>query len=179
MGSYCEIDFHFKRVVENTKLTFEETVFTQIESCLNSRPLISLSGQDDDGIEVLTPGHFLIGQSMESIPDPSFSYHSLTLLKRWHLCQAIVRHFWIRWSKEYLSILRQNNKWLFPTRNIHVGDIVVLQEDNVLPNKWPIARILIVHPGSDGLVRAATVKTSTGIYKRPITKLVMLLPQKL
>ena len=73
--------FHFKRVVGNTKLTFEEltTVPTQIESCLTSRPLISLSGQEDDGIEVLTPSHFLIGQSIESIPDPSLSYHSLTL----------------------------------------------------------------------------------------------------
>ena len=57
----------------------------QIESCLNSRPLVPLQC-DEDGIEALTPGHFLIGKPPESIPDPAFSYHALSLLWRWHLC---------------------------------------------------------------------------------------------
>ena len=76
--------FHFKRIVGNTKLNFEEltTVLTQIESCLNSRPLAPLP-HVEDGIEALTPGHFLIGRPLESIPDPSVSYHTLSLLKRW------------------------------------------------------------------------------------------------
>ena len=35
----------------------------QVEACLNSRPLITLiGGSEDDGIEALTPGHFLFGQ---------------------------------------------------------------------------------------------------------------------
>ena len=99
--------FHFKRVIGDTKLDFEEltTVLTQIESCLNSRPLTSLPTHDD-GIEALTPGHFLIGQSLESIPDSSFSYRSFSLLKRWDLCQSIVHHFWKRWSNEYFVSLR-------------------------------------------------------------------------
>jgi len=100
--------FHFKRVIGDIKLSFEEltTVLTQIESCLNSRPLTSLPAHDDDGIEALTPGHFLIGQPLESIPDSSFSYRSLSLLKRWDLCQSVVRHFWKRWSNEYITSLR-------------------------------------------------------------------------
>ena len=59
------------------------------EVCLNSRPLVSLPC-DDDGVEALTPGHFLIGRPMKALPDPSFSYRSLSLLRRWHLCQALV-----------------------------------------------------------------------------------------
>ena len=87
--------YHLKRVVGSTKLTFEEltTILTQIESCLNSRPLAPLPC-DEDSLEALTPGHFLIGQPLESIPDPSLSYRNLSLLKRWYLCQSVVRHFW-------------------------------------------------------------------------------------
>lgn len=37
--------------------------------------------------------------------------------------------------------------------------------------------MLQVHPGKDGIVLVATVKTQTGVYKRPVTKFVLLLPQ--
>ena len=49
---------HLKRIVGDVKLTFEELiiVLTQVESCLNSCPLVSVF--DDDGIETLMPGHF-------------------------------------------------------------------------------------------------------------------------
>lgn len=168
---------HLKRVVGNVKLTFEElcTVLTQVEACLNSRPLVSIPS-DDDGIQVLTPGHFLIGRPLEALPDPSFSYRSLSLLRRWHLCQALVRHFWQRWSREYVTSLKRFNKWHHPTRNIQVGDIVLLREDNMTPSKWPLARVTQVYPGSDGLVRVVSAKTSIGVYKRPITKIALLVP---
>ena len=80
---------HLRRIISNVKLTFEEmyTVLTQIESCLNSRPLVPLP-PDDDGIEILTPGHFLIGRPLESLLDPAFSYRSMSILNRWYLCQA-------------------------------------------------------------------------------------------
>ena len=54
---------HLRKVAMNVKLTFEELAthsLTQIEAVLNSRPLVPLPS-DDDGIEALSPGHFLIG----------------------------------------------------------------------------------------------------------------------
>ena len=170
---------HLRRVIGSVKLTFEEftTVLAQVESCLNSRPLISLP-LDDDGIGALTPGHFLIGRPLEALPDPSFSYHSLALLRRWHLCQALVRHFWQRWSSEYITSLKRYTKWHHPSRNICVGDIVILQEDNLIPSKWPLARVIKVHAGKDDFVRVVTVKTNSGTYKRPISKIALLLPSQ-
>ena len=168
--------YHLKRIVGEVKLNFEEltTVLVQIESCLNSRPLIPLDN-DHDSPEVLTPGHFLIGRPLESLPDPARSFHSLSLLRRWHLCQALVRHFWQRWSSEYLVQFRKLTKWQFKSRNFQVGDIVILQESGLVPTRWPLARIVEVHPGSDGNVRVVTVKTANGCYKRPITKLALIL----
>ncbi len=117
----------------------------------------------------ITPGHFLIGQPLEAIPDPSNSFHhSMSVLKRWQLLQSLVRHFWKRWSTEYLTTLARINKWRHPARNIQVDDVVILKEDNLVSTKWPLARVIQIHPGKDNRTRVVTLKTSSGIYKRLI-----------
>ena len=62
--------------ISPVKLTFEElsTILIQVEACLNSRPLVPINSPDDDGIELLIPGHFLIGKPITALPDPQFSY---------------------------------------------------------------------------------------------------------
>ena len=97
---------HSRRILGDVKLTYEElsTLLAQIESCLNSRPLVPLAN-DDDGIEALTPGHFLIGRPLQALPDVSSTNDSITLLRRWQLCKLLLRHFWKRWSTEYISQL--------------------------------------------------------------------------
>ena len=57
---------NLRHVTANTKFTFEEfiTVLTQVEASLLS-PLPC----DDDGIEALTPGHFIVGNPLEALPD--------------------------------------------------------------------------------------------------------------
>ena len=169
---------HLFRIVGDTKLTFEElnTVLTQIESCLNSRPLGIIPNNDEDGIEVLTPGHFLIGRPIEALPDHQSSYQPMSILRRWYLCESLVRHFWNRWSSEYLISLRKYSKWRQPARNLQVGDIVVLREDEMFPTCWPLAKIVETHKGKDGLVRIVKLKTKGGTYTRPVTKIALLLP---
>ena len=39
------------------------------------------------------------------------------------------------------------------------------------PLQWSMERISELHPGSDGIVRVVTVKTTTGEYKRCIKRL--------
>ena len=171
--------YHLKRIVADVKLTFEEytTVLTQVEACLNSRPLVALTC-DDDGFDALTPGHFLIGRPLEALPDPSFSYRRVSLLRRWNLCQNLVRQFWQRWSTDYLSSLRKHAKWHKSSANLSVGDIVVLHEGGLIPTTWPLGRVVEVFPGKDGLVRVANVKTKCGIFKRAVHKLALLLPNE-
>ena len=52
---------YFKKVTYDFKHTFEEfaTIFSRIESCLNSRPISPMSENSED-TTALTPGHFLI-----------------------------------------------------------------------------------------------------------------------
>ncbi|XP_064382855.1 uncharacterized protein LOC135331570 [Halichondria panicea] len=167
---------HLRRILGDVKLTYEElsTLLTQIEACLNSRPLIPLPN-DDDGIEALTPGHFLIGKPLTALPEVTPT-GCTSLLKRWQLCKSLLRHFWKRWSLEYISQLGRFNKWRHPTRNIQPGDLVVIHEDSLISTKWPLACVIEVHPGKDNLVRVATIRTTNGTYTRPITKLAVILP---
>ena len=73
-----------------------------------------------------------------------------------------------------------NSRWTIhhPSQNIHVGDLVILSEESVISTKWPLARVIKVHPGKDSLVRVATVKTNTGVYTLPVTKSALLLPSE-
>ena len=168
---------HLRCIVGDVKLSFEEltTVLTQIKACLKSRPLVYTNLPDKDGIEILTPGHFLIGQSMCSLPDPAFSYHSLSLLKRWDLCQNLVCHFWKRWSEEYLTSLNKYSQWCRQSKNLEVGNIVLLKENGIVPIQWPLGKIVKVHHGKDTLVHVATLRTCKGIYKQPVSKITLLL----
>ena len=171
------LKLHLKKVLGESKLTFEEyyAVLTQVEACLDSRPLCPLP-DSDDGIEALTPGHFLIGRPLEALPDSSLAYQPHSVLRRWQLCQALVRNLWRRWSDEYLIHLAKFTKWNFPNRNLQVDDLVCLHEDGPIPARWPLDRVVAIHPGKDGLVRVVTVKTSKGTYKRPVTKVALILP---
>ncbi|XP_033221143.1 uncharacterized protein LOC117175543 [Belonocnema kinseyi] len=81
---------HLQRVIEDTTLTYEEmnTVLVQVEACLNSRPLQSMSDDPDD-LTALTPGPFLIGESLNSIPEPRYIEITSNRLSRWQLLQEM------------------------------------------------------------------------------------------
>jgi len=66
------LKYHWKRIVGKALLNFEEfsTLLTQAEPCLNSRPLIALSNEPNDP-SYLSPGHFLIGAPLTSLPEPA------------------------------------------------------------------------------------------------------------
>ena len=80
-----------------------------------------------------------------------------------------------RWSTEYITNLNRLTKWFSPSRNLCPGDLVLLQEESIVPTKWPLARVVKVHSGKDGFVRVATIRTKTGFYTRPVTKLALLM----
>ena len=55
-----------------------------------------------------------------------------------------------------------------------VGELVIVQDDDIKRGKWPLARVIRVMPGRNGIVRVAEIKTRSGVYTRPISKLLRL-----
>ncbi|XP_051159301.1 uncharacterized protein LOC127280387 [Leptopilina boulardi] len=169
------IKYHLRRTIGETILTYEEftTLLTQIEAVLNSRPLEPLT-EDPDDLSVLTPGHFLIGEPLTSIPEPSLLDLKTSRLTRWKLIQQQAQFFWAKWSTCYLQQQLAISKWHHPTHQIKVGSLVLLTDERFPPSKWPLARVTALHPGKDGLTRVVSIKTATTHLKRPITKLAVL-----
>lgn len=166
---------HLHRVIKNTKLTYEEfsTVITQIEACLNSRPLCPLDDNPENYI-ALTPGHFLTGQALMAIPQPQACLSNANRLTRFQYLQKLVQEFWDIWSHEYLNRLQQRPKWKKEQPNLKIGKLVLIKEDTLPPAKWALGRITKAFPGKDNLVRSVEVKCKATTVIRPIHKLCLL-----
>ena len=77
------------------------------------------------------------------------------------------------WSSCYLQ-LQSTSKWHHSSLKIEIGPLALLSDERFPAAKWPLARVLSLHPRSDGLTRVVTLKTATTTLKRRITKLVLL-----
>ncbi|XP_071056934.1 uncharacterized protein [Onthophagus taurus] len=163
---------HLRKVIGSTLLTYEEynTVLIQIEAVLNSRPLCSIS-DDPNNFDVLTPGHFLIGNALTVVPEPSGFDEKISRLSRWQLLRRMVDDFWKIWERFYLQSIQNATKW-FNQRNLpQIGQLVLIRDERLPPAKWSLARILQIHSGADGHARVATLKTANSTLVRPFTKL--------
>ncbi|XP_011173132.1 uncharacterized protein LOC105205463 [Solenopsis invicta] len=167
---------HLYRVIGDSKLTYEQltTVLASIEACLNSRPISALSSDPNDA-SALTPGHFIIGRPLVAPPEPfTETDQAGQPCSGWHLLRLMRSHFWRRWRSNYLAQLQQRAKWLKPNRQLQVGDLVLFKDKLAPPTKWPLARVVQLHPGKDGLTRVATIRSSTSELMRPVNRLILL-----
>jgi hypothetical protein len=157
-----------KQVVEKFS-----TLITQVEACLNLRPTVALSDEPNDP-SYLSPGHFLIGAPLTSLPQPDFTNTITNSLSRLQRVQRFNQQLWKRWSSDCLNNLQQRSKWRNQQPDFQPGMLVLLREVNLPPMFWRLGIISETFPGLDGYVKVVTVKTSSGHFKRPIHKLVAL-----
>lgn len=162
---------HLYRVIGTQLLTYEElqTVLVQIECIMNSRPLTVLSS--DPYPEVITPAHFLMSTPLQYLPASPLTDSRINLAQRKKLLDNMVQSYWKKWRSEYLHTLQTRQKWTTTADPIQVGTVVIVGQEDSPPLNWPLGIITEIHPGSDKVVRVATVKTKFGIFKRPIVKL--------
>ncbi|XP_073964467.1 uncharacterized protein [Choristoneura fumiferana] len=170
-GSVKSIKHHLKRVLALANLTYEEmnTLLVQIESILNSRPLTPLSSDPRDLVP-LTPAHFLIGRTLMMLPSPQVN-DSTVSVSRYMRTQQLKTHFWSRYYKEYISELQKRQKWHKDGRRLKLGEMVVVKDDRLPPNRWLLGRVTGLHPGSDGVPRVADVYTTSGTLRRAFNRL--------
>ena len=150
------------------------TILLEVANLVNQRPIGRISNDPDDG-SYICPNDILLGRASSEIPQGPFKgtnnpRHGVEFV------QKIIDSFWRRWSRDVFPSLVPRKKWQVERRNVRPDGIVVVSDPNALRGKWSIGRILEVHSGPDGRVRNVEVKTSTGIYSRPITKIAVIHP---
>ncbi|XP_015189418.1 PREDICTED: uncharacterized protein LOC107073335 [Polistes dominula] len=167
---------HFKRVVGELFFTYEEltTFAIEIEAILNSRPLCPISSDPND-VTALTPAHFLVGRPITTLPEEDYAKTPANRLSSWKHITKVRQDFWRRWHIEYLRELQKRHKWIQPQQKIEKNTIVILIDKNQPCMRWPLGRIVNIHPGQDDIVRVVTVKTVHGVVKRNATTICPLL----
>ena len=164
------------------------TLFYEVMTIVNSRPLSVESLEDPSGPLPLTPNHILTQRTCGVLPPPgAFDTDDASIRKRWRRVQHLADAFWQRWRSEYLSTLQARRKWRHRSPNLSVGDVVLLKDDTVCRADWRLGKIESVFPSQDGLVRRCTVLVprthgnssssdkSHTLYERPVHKLVLIL----
>lgn len=164
------------------------TFMCEAAAIVYSRPLTAANIHDPNSLEPLTPNHLLIMKSNIILPPPGqFQREDFYSRKRWRRVQYLTNEFWIRWRKEFLNTLQTRGKWTSSKRDMSVGDVVLIKDENLPRNQWRLGRIHECYTDHDGHVRKVKlVIASSSLDKygkrqdpvtyleRPIHKLVLL-----
>ncbi len=113
---------------------------TQIEGILNSR-LLAYRLMNNRDFEVLCPSHFLIEDSLTTIPETD--QPPVKVSSYYQALRRRILSFWHQWSRDYLAQLRTREKWQTASPAITIGDVVILREDNTKPLEWPLTNFFL------------------------------------
>ena len=121
------------------------TVMAEVVNILNSRPLTRNSDNPLDD-EPLTPNHLLHLRPITALPPGLFNEEDHNIKRSWRQAQYLSNIFWRRWIREYIPTLLKRKKWNMPRKNLKVGDLVLLADENFPRGQWPLGLIIETLP---------------------------------
>ncbi|XP_067627808.1 uncharacterized protein [Eurosta solidaginis] len=157
---------------EAPRLETFRSVLIEAENIVNSRPLTELPITPHED-EPLTPNHFLLG-CLNSTQMPSQAEEKTCLRKQWRIAKNLKDRLWKRWTVEYLPQLLRRSKWRAEVPPLKPGQLVIVCDSARPRSQWERGRITEVFVAKDGQVRTAAVSTSSGVIRRPTSKLAAL-----
>jgi hypothetical protein len=158
-----------KNMLGNSRLDYDQlrTSLSYVENIINERPLTVVT-EDNNDLIPLTPAMFLRGMNNGNFPEGEMLVASLQ--ENYRERQSLQQELKQRFRNEYLSQLVQRAKER-SHKQPKVGDIVLVGADDQKRISWPMATIIELLPGSDGVVRTVRVQTQQGVLLRPVQRL--------
>ena len=154
------------------------TMLAQVEAILNFRPITHVSSDPTD-MEALSPAQVLfpgVKVTTSASVLPSAPPDGEVLRFSFQRARALVDAFWKRWSKDYVSTLRDRSKWLKTKTDLKVGQLVLLVDEVMARDAWKLGRIVSIS-GDESHVRTVEVMAgapNNKVFRRDITKVVPL-----
>ena len=131
----------------------------------------------------------MMGRSNAVLPDDADLASKLPMRSRYRLINHVTTSFWQMWCKYVSPGLVVRQKWHLKSRNLQIGDLVMICEDSKVKAKYKMAVVDDVKTSTDGVVRSATVRycnirsTPNGETKvthmkvsRSVQRLVLIMP---
>ena len=161
----------FYHLYRETRLNYAELLCAvkRISNVLNHRPVsvqrTKTDEQEDDFLSPLTPNMLITGRSASGPPQDSTDEEDPKL--RYSFIEELERAWWFQYKVQYFHSLMPTRKWVEQKRNVHVGDVVLIEyKSKTAPGTYRLGKVIAVEVDTDNLVRTCTV-----LYKlvRPIT----------
>lgn len=151
-----------RRILGKALVSYEEmvTILCDCEWTINSRP-ITYMNDDIEELIPLTPMMFLNEKRSCEVPDLD-QIEGTSLVERYRYRQILRQQLRERFRQEYLSTLVHRNKKQGEMTILRIGDVVLVETENKKRVDWPIARIIDVYPGIDGVIRSVQLKIVKG-----------------
>ncbi|CAM1298249.1 Uncharacterised protein r2_g783 [Pycnogonum litorale] len=144
-----------------------DTIFCEIEY------IVTKLSDDPNDHTPISPNDLLMMKSGTTLL-PGHFHSTDEFRRRWRQVQYIADQFWRKWLKLYLPELQSRQKWYNVRRNLEVGDLVLICNENTPRSVWPLAIVRETVPSKDGLIRSVKVKTKSTELVRPIAKVILL-----
>ena len=87
----------------------------------------------------------LPNHSNVNLDDPYFYESPESLNRQFKHLATVMKKFWSRWSKEYLTAVRESHRTLLAKKKtsdiVKNGEVVVVHDDNLSRGQWRQGRI--------------------------------------
>lgn len=150
----------------------------EVEAVMNSRPISYVYDDVHEG-QAITPAMLHCGRDLTQLPPNMFTFrfgrkHPQTCKERLRYLEKVKTYFWTRWSKEYLTELTERHAATRKGKEVRqprIDDIVLIKDGGAQSktprSRWPLGRIVALHPGRDGMVRSVDVSMTVDKGEKP------------
>ncbi|KAI5613888.1 hypothetical protein C0J50_11251, partial [Silurus asotus] len=155
------------RVVKKALLNLGgEGIFTQGEfqtflymaaNLANERPIDARTQSRENCIQYITPNSLLLGRASSRGDPGDFDFAGYPY-KRLRIIQGEITNFWEKWSQLAGPNLFVRSKWHTKQRNVAVGDIVWVADQNALSCQYKMGKVIGANADSKGVVRDVDVR---------------------
>ena len=136
------------------------TLLAKIAFSINSRPLavsnISADSQQEDFLSPITPNQLLLARTDDDGPPLDYTDDDRFTSRMAYVTQ-VYNTWWDRWIGQVLPTLMPMKKWKKTSKNLVVGDVVMMKYPGNLKDDYRLARVTKTHPDEKGLVRTVTL----------------------